>query len=161
MPFQILPLQSEDFAALSTLSDDALASRLVHRQMVDSHPGYPCRVSLEDARPGETVFLLNYMHHAAATPFRASHAIFVREGAATANLPQGEVPDMIRQRIISLRAFDSDGMMVNADIADGFDVAASIETLFRHPSTDYIHLHFAKQGCFAARVERRGFLTEF
>jgi hypothetical protein len=155
MPFQILPLQSEDFAALSTLSDDALASRLVQRQTVDSHPGYPCRVSLEDARPGETVFLLNYTHHAAATPFRASHAIFVREGAATASLPQGEVPDMIRQRIISLRAFDSDSMMVNADIADGFDVAASIEALFRHPSTDYIHLHFAKQGCFAARVERR------
>ena len=155
MSFQIRPLPADTFTELSALGEAELSRRLVQRCVVDSHPGYPCRVSLEDARPGETVFLLNYTHHAAATPFRASHAIFVREGAATASLPQGEVPDMIRQRIISLRAFDSDGMMVNADIADGFDVAASIEALFRHPSTDYIHLHFAKQGCFAARVERR------
>jgi len=155
MTFQIQPLRSEDFTDLSMLSEAELASRLVQRQLVDSASGYPCRVSLEDARPGETVYLLNYTHHAAATPFRASHAIFVREGVESANLPQGEVPEMIRKRIISLRAFDSDGMMVNADVTNGTDVAAGIEALFRHPSTDYIHLHFAKQGCFAARVERR------
>lgn len=161
MPFQIRALPAAAFAGLSALSDEALAQRLVQRRVVDSHPGYPCRVSLEDALPGETVFLLNYTHQDAATPFRASHAIFVREGVEGRNIPQGEVPDMIRRRIISLRAFDSSGMLVNADVADGDDVAAGIEALFGHPSTDYIHLHFAKQGCFAARVDRVPNLTEF
>jgi hypothetical protein len=149
------------FAALPTLSAADLSARLIKRIVVDSCPGYPCRVSLEDAQPGETVHLLHFTHQAAATPFRASHAIYVREGVRTATPAPDEIPDMIRQRIISLRAFDSDGMMVNAEITDGPDVAAHIETLFRHPSTEYIHLHFAKQGCFAARVERERFLTEF
>lgn len=161
MSFQIRPLPADAFTELSALGEAELSRRLVQRRVVDSHPGYPCRVSLQDARLGETVFLLNYTHHAAATPFRASHAIYVREGAASADLPQGEVPDMIRQRMISLRAFDSDGMLVNADVMNGIDVAAGIGTLFGHPTTEYIHLHFAKQGCFAARVDRAPFLTEF
>jgi hypothetical protein len=154
MPFQIHALPAEPFAALSALSDADLAARLVQRQLVESCPGYPCRVSLEDARVGETVYLLHYTHQAAATPFRASHAIYVREGVACAAVPPGEVPEMIRNRIISLRAFDASGMMVNADLAEGEVVATRIESLFQHPDTDYLHLHFAKQGCFAARVSR-------
>jgi len=154
MPFQIHALPAEPFAALSALSDADLAARLVQRQRVESCPGYPCRVSLEDAREGETVYLLHYTHQAAATPFRASHAIYVREGVASAIVPPGEVPEMIRNRIISLRAFDASGIMVNADLAEGEAVATRIESLFQHPDTDYLHLHFAKQGCFAARVSR-------
>ena len=154
MSFQIHALPAEDFADLSGLDDAALSARLVQRRVVDSYPGYPCRVSLEDARPGETVFLLHFTHQDAATPFRASHAIYVREGVAAARPDPDEVPDMIRRRIISLRAFDAAGMMVAADVADGEDVAAGIEALFSDPVTDYIHLHFAKQGCFAARVDR-------
>ncbi|KCZ90960.1 DUF1203 domain-containing protein [Hyphomonas jannaschiana] len=154
MSFRIRALPAAPFAGLSGLDEAALSARLIKRLMVDTYPGYPCRVSLEDARPGETVHLLHYTHQEAETPFRASHAIYVRDGVASADLPPGEVPDMIRRRIISLRAFDADGMMVNAEVTDGIDVAACIGTLFRHPSTDYIHLHFAKQGCFAARVDR-------
>ena len=154
MPFRIRALPAAEFAGLSGLDDAALSARLVQRRIVDRHPGTPCRVSLEDARPGETVFLLHFTHQDAATPFRASHAIFVREGAETAHPDTDEVPEMIRSRIISLRAFDTDGMMVAADVADGEDIAARIETLFGDPATDYIHLHFAKQGCFVARVDR-------
>lgn len=154
MSFRISALPAEDFAYLSGLDEAALATRLVQRKVVDSYPGTPCRVSLEDARPGETVFLLNYTHQEAATPFRASHAIYVREGAVTADPDPDEIPQMIRSRIISLRAFDTGGMLVGADVADGNDVAESIETLFSDPLTEYIHLHFAKQGCFAARVDR-------
>lgn len=156
MSFRISALPAEDFAFLSGLDEAALAARLVQRKVVESCPGSPCRVSLEDARPGETVFLLNYTHQDAATPFRASHAIYVREGVSTADPDPDEVPDMIRSRIISLRAFDATGMMIRADVADGNDVAESIETLFSDPLTEYIHPHFAKQGCFAARVDRIG-----
>lgn len=154
MPFQIHALPAQPFAALSALSDADLPARLVQRQLVDKQPGYPCRVSLEDARVGETVYLLHYTHQAAATPFRASHAIYVREGVASAAVPRGIVPHMIRIRIFSLRAFDADGMLVNADLAEDDAVAIRIESLLQHPDTDYLHLHFAKQGCFAARVNR-------
>ena len=154
MTFRIRALPAAIFAPLSGMDEAALAARLVRRQVVDSCPGYPCRVSLEDARPGETVFLLNHVHHDAATPFRASHAIYVREGAESAQLQAGEVPEMIRSRIISLRAFDREGMMIQADIAAGEDLPARIDTLLGDPAAEYLHLHFAKQGCFAARVDR-------
>ena len=154
MSFRIRALPAEQFADLPGLDETALAARLIQRKTVDSYPGCPCRVSLEDARPGETVHLLHYTHQTAESPFRASHAIYVRANAKTADLPQGDVPQMIRSRIISLRAFDASGIMVNAEVTDGDAVAACIRTLFRHPGTDYIHLHFAKQGCFAARVDR-------
>ena len=154
MSFHIRALPAGLFADLPGLSEADLAAHLVQRQTVDSCPGYPCRVSLEDARPGETVYLLHFTHQPAATPFRASHAIFVREHAVTANLPLGEVPEMIRSRTISLRAFDANDMMVDADVADGEAVATRIEALFRNPAANDIHLHFAKQGCFAARVVR-------
>ena len=156
MPFQIHALHAGTYAHLSGLDDAALAARLACRKVADSDPGFPCRVSLEDARPGETVFLVHHVHQDADTPFRASHAIYVREGAATAAPAPGDVPLMLRRRIISLRAFDSRGMLVAADIAEGDAVAERIESLLSDPLTDEIHLHFAKQGCFAARVRRTG-----
>lgn len=154
MSFRIRALPADDFADLSRLDHDALSARLIRRLVADEHPGYPCRVSLEDARLGETVFLLHFTHQIAATPFRASHAIYVREGALSAHPEVDEVPEMIRQRIISLRAFDGEGFMVNADVTDGEDVAEKIEAMLSDPASEYIHLHFAKQGCFAARADR-------
>ena len=41
-----------------------------------------------------------------------------------------------------------------ARVADGADVPAAIETMFANPDVACIHLHFAKQGCYAARVDR-------
>ena len=154
MSFRIHALPANDFQYLSTLSEAELFARLIRRMVADKRPGFPCRVSLEDARPGETVFLLNYVHQPADSPFRASHATYVREGVPTAAPAPGEVPDMIRNRLISLRAFDDEGMLTAADVADGADVPAAIETMFANPDVACIHLHFAKQGCYAARVDR-------
>lgn len=154
MHFQITPLQAETFAPLFTLSDAELAARHACRQQVTERPGTPCRVSLEDARIGETVILLNHMHQPGTTPFRASHAIFVRQGARTAELAVGEVPDVIRSRLISLRFFDREDMMIHADVVAGECVADAIATAFATPDIAYGHLHYAKPGCFAASVHR-------
>ena len=154
MSFRIHALPAETYACLSGLDEAALNARLVRRQVVDKQPGYPCRVSLEDARPGETVYLVHHVHQDAETPFRASHAIYVREGVPAACPAPGEVPQMIRQRIMSLRAFDAAGMMTDADVTPGDAVAERLESLFSDPRTEEIHLHFAKQGCFVARVSR-------
>ncbi|MCA8900120.1 MAG: DUF1203 domain-containing protein [Hyphomonas sp.] len=154
MTFRIHALPAGLFTALPTLDEEALSAGLVRRLVADKAPGYPCRVSLEDARPGETVYLLNHVHHDAATPFRASHAIYVREGVPQAMPAAGEVPEIIRTRMISLRAFGADGMMREADVADGADIARRLEDMLADPETEEVHLHFAKQGCFAARVTR-------
>lgn len=154
MSFQIHSLPAGDFADLFALSDAELADKNACRQIVQSKPGTPCRVSMADAEVGETVILLNYEHQPELSPYKATHAIFVREAAPQAQLAVGEVPEVLRSRVISLRLFSSDHMMVDADVLQGDGLADAITTAFKNDQVSYAHCHYAKPGCFAASVTR-------
>lgn len=151
MTFQISALPKQSFAPLFAMSDRELAARGAMRRLVDESPGFPCRVSLQDAAVGETVILTHFEHHAVASPFRASHAIYVRD-VEQATVAPNVVPAMLRTRLLSVRAFDRGGMLVGADVVDGREVEGVIERLLANAA--YLHVHFAKPGCFAARVDR-------
>jgi len=153
--FQVMPLAAEIFAPLFGLSDAELAKRHILRQVADSHPGFPCRVSLRNAEIGATVLLLNYEHQQAATPFRASHAIYVREGAPTAAPDIGEVPEALhRSPMLSVRAFSWDGMLRTAELTPGVEAGAVFDALLDRDDVAYLHAHFAKYGCYAAKIVR-------
>jgi hypothetical protein len=154
MSFQISGLSVAPFAPLFGLSDAELAKRSIVRHTADKAPGFPCRVSLRDAEPGETLLLLNYEHLAVASPYRSSYAIYVREYAEEARVAVNEVPDVLRRRLLSLRAFDEQGMLLEADVADGRDIEPLIEKMLERREVEYLHVHNAKPGCFAARVDR-------
>jgi hypothetical protein len=154
MSFRITGLDPAPFRHLYGLSDADLAARGAKRYVADKTPGFPDRVELRDAEPGERVLLLNHTHQPADTPYRASHAIFVREGAERAYSAVDEVPEPLRGRPISLRAFDSDHMMVDADLVDGRELDGLIERFLADPKVSYLHAHYARRGCFAARIER-------
>jgi hypothetical protein len=153
MSFRITGLPAAEFTDLFVLSDDALRARRAVRQVVDARLSFPCRVSLTDAELGERVILVNYEHQRADSPYRASHAIYVREGEVTYDAVD-EVPDQLRRRMLSLRAFDENGMIVGADLVDGRTLEDSITTLLTDKRAAYLHAHFAKYGCYAARIER-------
>lgn len=70
--FQIQPLSVAQFLPLFGVSDDVLKAHGIRAQIADKAPGFPCRVSLRDAEPGERVLLLNCEHQPADVPFRAS-----------------------------------------------------------------------------------------
>ncbi|MDF0489068.1 DUF1203 domain-containing protein [Sphingomonas sp. H39-1-10] len=152
--FVIQGLDPAPFRELYGLSDAALADRGVVRMRVDAHPGFPCRVTLEDVAPSADVLLLNFEHLPVATPYRARHAIFVREGADAPARYEDAVPDVLARRLLSLRAFDAAGMMTDADVIDGADLAPAIARMFADPTVAYLHAHNAKRGCFAARIDR-------
>jgi Protein of unknown function (DUF1203) len=154
MSFQISGLPVAPFAPLFGLSDAELATRNIVRRTADQSPGFPCRVSLRDAEPGATLLLLNYEHLPVSSPYRSSHAIYVREYAEEAHLAVNEVPDVLRRRLLSLRAFDKRGMLLDADVADGRDIEPLIERMLESREVEYVHVHNAKPGCFAARVDR-------
>lgn len=153
MSFRIRGLAAEPFAHLFSLSADELAARHIVSRIADRPHAFPCRISLTDAQVGEPVLLLNYEHLAVETPYRASHAIYVREDERTFDAVD-VVPDMLRRRLLSLRAFDSCGMMVDADVAEGRVLEADIERMLADGRVDFLHLHIARPGCYAARVER-------
>lgn len=154
MPFLICGLPLALFAPLFSLSDRELAARNIMHRAVDRTPGFPCRVSLRDAEPGETVLLLNYEHHPANSPYRSSHAIYVREHARQAEPAVCEIPPFLHERLLSVRAFDTEGCMVDADIAAGTALAPMIEHMFTDARAAYLHIHNARPGCYVARVER-------
>ena len=154
MSFQIAGLNPEPFRHLYGLSDDALAAHGAKRYVVDKSPGFPDRIEMRDMAVGETALLLNHTHQPAATPYHASHAIFIREGAEMAYHAVDSVPEVLSRRLLSLRAYDAQHMMVGADVIEGRDTKAAIERFFENQTVAYIHIHNAKPGCFAALVER-------
>ncbi|MDB5457507.1 MAG: hypothetical protein JWP92_3092 [Caulobacter sp.] len=153
MTLAISPLPLDAFSPLFDLDDAALAALGARRVVVDAKPGYPCRITLDDAEVGETVLLINYEHQPANTPFRAAHAIYVRQ-AARAAWRGDAVPPALARRLLSVRAFDAEGMMTDADVVDGQDLPALAERLLADPAVAYLHAHYAKPGCYAARIDR-------
>lgn len=156
MTFRITGLSPEPFRHLFGLPHDELARHGVKRYVADKTPGFPDRIEMRDAEPGETFLLLNHVCQPADTPYRATHAIFVREGATRTYDRVGEVPEVMRVRLLSLRAFDAAGMMLDADVVEGAEVEPVIERLFADPAVSYIHAHNAKQGCYSGRIDRAG-----
>ena len=154
MTFQIHALPIEPFVADLSLTDEALRARGIRRVVADSRPVYPCRVSLQDAREGERLLLLPYLHHDVDTPYRASGPIYVRESAVPALPGVDEVPALLRSRLLSLRAYDARGMMVWADVLPGTELESGIAQLFARERSAYLHVHYAKPGCYACRVDR-------
>lgn len=154
MNFRIQGLDFTQFQHLVGLSDADLHDRGVLRRVADSKPGFPDRIELREAEPGEQLLLLNYVHQPVAGPYQASHAIFVLEHPRQKFDRINEIPAVLRSRMISLRAFDSLGMIAQAKLCAGTELEPAIETLLEEPGTEYLHLHYAAHGCFACRVDR-------
>jgi hypothetical protein len=153
MAFRITGLSPEPFQPLFSMSDGELAAHRAVRRIADSRPGFPCRISLTDAEPGQEVILVHHEHHAVASPFRASHAIYVREGETTYDAVD-QVPEQLRLRLLSVRSFDRAGMLVGADVVDGKQLEGVVARLLDDERASYLHVHYARPGCYAARIER-------
>ncbi len=155
MAFRISGLSPEPFQHLFGLPDEGLEKHKAIRIVADGARALTDRIEMRDARPGETVLLVNHVCQPAETPYHASHAIFVLEGAVQPWIgAPNEIPDVMLTYLQSLRGFDDAGMLIDADVAIGDAVRATIERLFANPAIAYILAHNAKQGCYAGRIDR-------
>ncbi|MEJ2375194.1 MAG: DUF1203 domain-containing protein [Pseudolabrys sp.] len=151
MNFRIRGLDADQFAHLFALSDAELAARGAMRKIADGP--HPCRVSLTDAVPGDEVILTNFEHHEVSSPYRMRFAIYVRAGEKTFDAVDA-VPDQLRRRTLAVRGFDAQAMMTAWEIIEGIFLEEAIERQLADPAAQYLHVHFAAPGCYAARVER-------
>lgn len=155
MSFRIHALPLSPFRPLFGMDDAALLAIGARRMIADAPHAAPCRVSLADAEPGERLILLNHRHlDAADSPYRSEGPIFVREAAVEAAPAAGEIPDMLGRRLLSVRVYDADWMMTDADVVEGRDLAGRLDAWFADPAVARIHLHTARRGCFMAAAER-------
>ena len=153
MNFRITGLPAHLFADLFDLTDAELAARGAVRITADAPNAFPCRISLTDATPGDRVVLVNYEHLDVASPYRSRYAIYVRPSEQTFDAV-GTVPDQLRRRTLAARAFDDRGMLVGAELVEGTELEPAMERLLAQSDAAYLHLHYARAGCYAARVAR-------
>lgn len=155
MTWRILPLPLSPFQPLFDLSDAELEAGGSRRMIADAPHSAPCRVSLADAEPGERLILLNHRHlDHRSSPYRADGPVFVREAAVEATPVPGAVPDMLGRRLLSMRLYDADRMMIDADVVEGAALRDRLRAVFADPSVAEVHLHTARRGCYMARAVR-------
>jgi hypothetical protein len=152
--FRIVGLDPAAFTEYFGKSDDELSALGARRYVVDEKPGFPDRIEMRDLEIGETAILLNYAHLVMPSPYRASHAIFVRDGASLPYDHVDEVPEVMTSRLLSARSFSIDGMMLDADVLPGTELRVWVLKSFADPAVDFIDVHNAKRGCFSGRVLR-------
>jgi hypothetical protein len=154
MSFVIEGLSPGMFNAYRGKSESGLAALNARRVVADEANAFPCRISLTDAQPGETLILLNFEHLPAASPYRSRHAIYINEAATAAARFVDTVPAQLERRLLSVRAFDARWTMVDAEVVEGSALRSLIERFFAQADVDCIHVHNARRGCYAARVCR-------
>ena len=153
MTYMISGLSPAPFAPLFAMSDAELAEHNALRVTATADRGFPCRVSLEDARAGEELILLHHVSHDVATPYRSAYAIYVRPDVSAPTW-RDELPPVFEGRPLALRAFDAHGMLQTARLAGPGEADGAIRDLFGDAGISYIDAHNAAHGCFAARIER-------
>lgn len=154
MTYRIKGLERSEYAVWQAMSDEELAAENAVRVTASADRGWPCRVTLEDAKAGESLILFHHVSHDVATPYRSAYAIYVRENADVPAEYVDCIPPVFEGRPIAFRAFDADGMLRNAALALPGEADVKIRTLFDDQDIAYIHAHNAAHGCFAAKVER-------
>lgn len=153
MDYTVKGLPLEPFQPLFGMTEDELRKHGASRVVADG-PGYPCRITLEDAGPGEPLLLLNWRHLDVDSPYRSDGPIFVREAAAVSFEARNEIPGQQRTRLLSVRAYDEGGWMRDAEVVQGENLEALIEKFFAAPGVAFLHAHNARRGCYACRIER-------
>jgi uncharacterized protein DUF1203 len=154
MSYQLRGLEPALFETLFDLDDSQLARRGMRRMRSDKAVGFPCRISLEDTPVGEEVILLPFTHQDSRSPYRASGPIFVRRGQPAAARIVNELPAYLALRPLSVRAYDAADEMVDAEVVDGAEAEPLIERYLAREDVAYLHVHYARRGCYACRVDR-------
>lgn len=154
MSYRITGLKRDQFEDYFGMDDSDLAKHSAVRVTAAADKGWPCRISLQDAKAGEHLILLNHVSHDVATPYRSAYAIYLRENAATVAEYVDETPPVFDGRPMAFRAFDANGMLRDAALALPGEADAKIRGLFDNADIAYIHAHNAAHGCFSATVER-------
>ncbi|HEY4609502.1 MAG TPA: DUF1203 domain-containing protein [Ilumatobacteraceae bacterium] len=140
-------------AGIDPLDADRLRAAGGIDYVADEKPGFPCRQCLRDAEIGEAMILVSYDPFEESSPYRCPSPIFIHRSPCTP-FEGKAVPEQLTGRTLSVRGFDDSAMMLDAALIDGGSLEQTINGLFENPAIQYLHVHNAARGCWAAKVGR-------
>lgn len=64
------------------------------------------------------------------------------------------MPAALQRLLLSVRSFDADAMMLDAEVLPGDQIDAWLRTSLADHRVQVIHVHTARRGCYLAAVRR-------
>lgn len=119
--------------------------------------GFPCRVCLRYAAPGESVLLGSYNLPKPQGLYWTPSPIFVHAEPCTPYQGTDELPDIIRRNaLVSVRVYDAEGMVLYdlGQVSDGGQADVPLARALADARTSFVNIHTARPGCLLSRVEK-------
>ena len=149
--FRILPLPTEIAEAARRVVNAGAADHALIT--VDSPGSSPCRHCLRWAQRGERVILFPYAAIPSGHPYSEMGPIFVHADECQRYSATNEYPADFRNGRV-FRAYDAKCKIIDAQIMNGSEPEAVIESLFQNPDTAFVDVRSVTHGCFTFRVQR-------
>jgi hypothetical protein len=86
--------------------------------------------------------------------------VFIHETECPRYDAADRIPQQLRRRLLALRGYDFEQRLLGGDVVDGKGIEGTLDDLLAKPEVAFVHVRFARAGCFACLVERdRPFAT--
>jgi hypothetical protein len=114
----------------------------------------PCRVCLRISKEPEEFILLSYQPLPDTGPYAEIGPIFVHADGCQPYSKLDEFPADFAERPLVLRAYDHDGRIVDALVAEPGKAESSAVTLLSNPAVAEIHVRHVSYTCFDFKILR-------
>jgi Protein of unknown function (DUF1203) len=122
------------------------------RRVLIDYPA-PCRRCLRNAQVGDALLLAPYDPFTLESPYAGEGPVFVHADGCDAHQPSpGAVCEQVFGRVLSVRVYDAEAMLLEAEVIAGEQLAERARALLGSGGA-FLHVHFAGPGCFAFRVD--------
>jgi hypothetical protein len=149
--YRVVPLLTEIADAARRAAQDGAPDHAM--VTADSPEGYPCRLCLRWAQPGERLILFPFASIAPGRPYSESGPIFVHAERCERYRLTNEFPAEFR-RGRAIRAYDSEQNMIAGEVVNGNEPEAVIEKLLQNQETAFLQVRSASRGCYTMGIER-------
>lgn len=152
--FRCVPITTDIAARFRSTGIDDNGNTI--RRVAATAGGAPCRHCLRDAQAGDMMLLGSYNLLAPLGIYWTPSPIFVHADACARYDAADDVPEIVRTRLVSVRAYDRDDQCLYdlGQAVQGTAVDPFLTRAIGDARTKFVNIHTAKPGCLLCRMER-------
>jgi Protein of unknown function (DUF1203) len=152
--FRCVPIDTVMAEAIRSQPKDKFGN--VIRRVNSDVKGLPCRHCLSSSASGEIVLLASYDLPRPKGLYWAPSPIFVHDTACRRYDRVNHVPQIVRERLVSLRSYDADQQCIYdlGIVIDGAEAEEPLRRALADTRTRFVNIHTAKPGCLLCSVDK-------